>query len=33
MERNPRSDGNDEVASIAAIEHAVVTWRRGVVWV
>src|SRR6266699_3383202 len=29
----PGSDGNDEAAYIAAIEHAVDTWRRGVVWV
>src|SRR6266700_6511554 len=29
----PGSDGNDEMAYIAAIEHAVDTWRRGVVWV
>jgi hypothetical protein len=29
----PGSDGNDEAAYIAAIEHAVATWRRGVVWV
>jgi len=29
----PGSDGNDEEAYIAAIEHAVDTWRRGVVWV
>ena len=29
----PGSDGNDEVAYIAAIEHAVDTWRRGEVWV
>ena len=29
----PSSDGNDEAAYIAAIEHAVETWRRGVVWV
>ena len=29
----PGSDGNNEVAYIAAIEHAVATWRRGVVWV
>jgi hypothetical protein len=29
----PGSDGNDEVAYIVAIEQAVATWRRGVVWV
>jgi hypothetical protein len=29
----PGSDGNDEKAYIAAIEYAVATWRRGVVWV
>jgi hypothetical protein len=29
----PGSDGNDEMAYIAAIEHAVDTWRRGVVLV
>jgi len=29
----PGSDGNNEQAYIAAIEHAVATWRRGVVWV
>ena len=29
----PGSDGNDEEGYIAAIEHAVDTWRRGVVWV
>jgi hypothetical protein len=29
----PGSDGNDELAYVAAIEHAVDTWRRGVVWV
>jgi hypothetical protein len=29
----PGSDGNDEMAYIAAIEHAVDTWRRGVVGV
>jgi len=29
----PGSDGNNEAAYIAAIEHAVATWRRGVVWV
>jgi hypothetical protein len=29
----PGSDGNDEAAYIAAIEHAVATWRHGVVWV
>src|SRR2546421_1081435 len=29
----PGSDGNDEMAYVAAIEHAVETWRRGEVWV
>jgi hypothetical protein len=29
----PGSDGNDEAAYVAAIKHAVDTWRRGVVWV
>jgi hypothetical protein len=29
----PGSDGNDEEGYIAAIEHAVETWRRGEVWV
>ena len=29
----PSSDGNDEAAYIAAVEHAVDTWRRGQVWV
>ena len=29
----PGSDGNDEEGYIAAIEHAVDTWRRGVVWI
>jgi hypothetical protein len=29
----PGSDGNDEEGYIAAIEHAVDTWRHGVVWV
>ena len=29
----PGGDGNNEAAYIAAIEHAVTTWRRGVVWV
>jgi hypothetical protein len=29
----PKSDGNDELAYVAAIEHAVDTWRRGAVWV
>ena len=29
----PGSDGNDEAAYIASIEHAVDTWRRGEVWV
>jgi hypothetical protein len=29
----PGSDGNDEAAYIAAIEHAVDTWRRTEVWV
>ena len=29
----PGSDGNDEAAYVAAIEHAVETWRRGEVWV
>ena len=29
----PGSDGNDEEGYIAVIEHAVDTWRRGVVWV
>jgi hypothetical protein len=29
----PGSDGNDELAYVAAIEHAVDTWRRGEVWV
>jgi hypothetical protein len=29
----PGSDGNDEAAYVAAIEHAVDTWRRGAVWV
>lgn len=28
----PSSDGNDELAYRAAIEHAVDTWRRGEVW-
>src|SRR5579871_61946 len=29
----PSSDGNDEAAYIAAVKHAVDTWRHGVVWV
>jgi hypothetical protein len=29
----PGSDGNDEAAYVAAIEHAVDTWRQGAVWV
>jgi hypothetical protein len=29
----PSSDGNNEAAYVAAIEHAVDTWRRGVMWV
>ena len=29
----PWSDGNDELAYCASIEHAVDTWRRGEVWV
>ncbi|HEY6407941.1 MAG TPA: hypothetical protein VIY29_10785 [Ktedonobacteraceae bacterium] len=29
----PGSDSNNEVAYIAAIEHATAVWRRGVVWV
>src|SRR5947209_2639977 len=28
----PGSDGNDETAYVAAIEHAVDTWRRGEAW-
>ena len=28
----PGSDGNNEAAYVAAIEHAVDTWRRGEVW-
>ncbi len=29
----PSSDGNDEAAYIAAVKHAVDTWRHGQVWV